>query len=115
MGLAKRYFKSKTHKCKAGGVSSSIIPYFYFVQIYFLDLLPVVLKPEIVEAKAKKLRDLGKEYVVNFPLILWLSVVSDAQNVKAPRAVISFCSQEVFRSIWIAVKMGAVWMVIYVL
>ena len=73
------------------------------------------MKPEIVEAKAKKLRDLGKEYVVSFPLILWLSVVSDAQKVKAPRTVISFCSQEVFRSIWIAVKMGAVWMVIYVL
>ena len=70
VGHAKRYYggQTKSHKCQFGGTSDRTRILIYCSQHieHFLELMPVVEKPEIVEAKERKLKSLGKKYLVNF-------------------------------------------------
>ena len=57
----------------------------------FLDLMPVVEKPEIVKAKEKKLKSLGQKYVVKL-LIFSIQInltLRDVPSVK-PKIVVLF-------------------------
>ena len=69
VGHAKRYYggQTKSHKCQFGGTSDRTRILIYCSQHieHFLELMPVVEKPEIVEAKERKLKSLGKKYLVN--------------------------------------------------
>lgn len=68
VGHAKRYYggQTKSHKCQFGGTSDRTRILIYCSQHieHFLELMPVVEKPEIVEAKERKLKSLGKKYLV---------------------------------------------------
>ena len=61
-GLAKRYFKQKSHKCKAWAPQK--VKWFWNLIMEYLDLVPVVENPNVVKAMQKKLTDLGKPFVV---------------------------------------------------
>ena len=51
----------------------------------FLDLMPVVEKPEIVQAKEQKLKSLGQKYVVKLLIVCWCIKESrHAGQVKTP-------------------------------
>ena len=69
VGHAKRYYggQTKSHKCQFGDTSYRTRILIYCSQHieHFLELMPVVEKPEIVEAKERKLKSLGKKYLVN--------------------------------------------------
>ena len=58
-------------KCPFGGTTDSNKYFSQFVQniMMFLDLMPVVEKPEIVKAKEQKLKSLGQKYVVKLFIV----------------------------------------------
>ena len=74
----------------------------------FLDLMPVVEKPEIVKAKEQKLKSLGQKYVVK--LLIFCTKINltlrDVPSVK-PKIVVLF-SNVVLQSTSKNVKMAAV-------
>ena len=73
----------------------------------FLDLMPVVEKPEIVQAKEQKLKSLGQKYVVKLVIFLQINVtLRDVPSVK-PKIVVLF-SNVVLQSTSKNVKMAAV-------
>ena len=69
VGHAKRYYggQTKSHKCQFGGTNDRTRILIYCIQHveHFLELMPVVEKPEIVKAKKQTLTSLGKKYLVN--------------------------------------------------
>ena len=56
----------------------------------FLDLMPVVEKPEIVQANEQKLKSLGKKYVVKLSTFYTINLTfRDVLSVK-PKTVVLF-------------------------